>query len=59
VAAVAEHHDEALGYLRQAFEHGYSNSDAIAADTDLKSLHGDPRFNALIAKVRQTAATLQ
>jgi len=27
----------------------------IAADPDLKSLHGDPRFDALLAKARQAA----
>jgi hypothetical protein len=28
----------------------------MAADSDLTALHGDPRFEALIAKARQTAA---
>jgi hypothetical protein len=29
--------------------------DFITSDPDLKSLHGDPRFEALIAKARQNA----
>jgi hypothetical protein len=28
----------------------------IATDPDMTSLYGDPRFQALIAKARQTAA---
>lgn len=52
-AAVAGHHDEALVYLRQAIEHGYTNPDAIAADRGLISLHGDPRFDALVARAHE------
>ena len=29
----------------------------LATDPDLKSLHGDPRFEALIAQARQNATT--
>lgn len=59
-AAVAGHRDQALGYLRQAIELGYTHSDVIAADPDLKSLRGDPRFDALLAKATQiTAARAQ
>jgi hypothetical protein len=28
----------------------------LSADPELKSLHGDPRFEALVAKARQIAA---
>ena len=55
-AAVAGHRNEAVGYLLQAIDHGYRNPDYIAADDDLKSLHGDPRFDALVARARQAAA---
>jgi tetratricopeptide (TPR) repeat protein len=52
-AAIAGRRDEALGYLRHSIEHGFSDLDAAASDPDLKSLHGDPRFDALLAKAKQ------
>jgi len=55
-AAIAGHRGEALRYLGQAIDGGYWTETAtIVADPDLKSLHGDPRFDALIAKARQKA----
>jgi non-specific serine/threonine protein kinase/serine/threonine-protein kinase len=53
-AATAGHHDEAFEYLSHAIDDGYGAPDAIAADPDLKSLRGDPRFDALVAKARKT-----
>ena len=58
-AAVAGRHNEALEYLGHAIDVGFSNADAMAADNDLKSLHGDPRFAALVAKARQPASAVQ
>jgi non-specific serine/threonine protein kinase/serine/threonine-protein kinase len=58
-AAIAGRHDEALAYLGHATDLGFSNADAMAADNDLKSLHGDPRFKALVAKARRPAAAVQ
>jgi non-specific serine/threonine protein kinase/serine/threonine-protein kinase len=55
-AAIAGRRDEALNYLSEAIKHGEEDSEAIADDPDLKSLRGDPRFNALLAKARQAAA---
>jgi len=57
-AAVAGRHDEALEYLKQAVDHGYLGS-AIAADKDLTPLHGDPRFEALVAQAKEHAAAGQ
>jgi eukaryotic-like serine/threonine-protein kinase len=54
-AAVTGHRDEALKYLGQAIDHGYAHPDEMKADRDLKSLHGDSRFEALLAKARQNA----
>jgi eukaryotic-like serine/threonine-protein kinase len=54
-AAIAGRRSEALQYLSNAVDSGYKRADAIAADTDLKSLHGDARFDALIARARQNA----
>jgi serine/threonine protein kinase len=58
-AAVAGHRDEALRYLGEAIDRGYGNAQEIASDGDLKSLRGDPRFAALIEKVRQRVTASQ
>jgi tetratricopeptide (TPR) repeat protein len=50
------HRADALATLRQAVEHGYRNADEMANDEDLKSLHGDPRFNAILADLKRLAA---
>jgi Tannase and feruloyl esterase len=46
-----------------AVDHGFSLGDGLGIETepDLKSLHGDPRFTALIVetKKRATAATVR
>jgi non-specific serine/threonine protein kinase/serine/threonine-protein kinase len=55
-AAVAGRHEEALKYLSQAIDHGQTSLWQITEDPDLKSLHGDPRFDALLAKARQAAS---
>jgi pentatricopeptide repeat protein len=55
-AALAGRHSEALEYLRQAIDHGLTNPDSIPADPDLKSLHSDPGFNALVTKARKASA---
>jgi carboxyl-terminal processing protease len=41
--------ERALGVLAQAVEDGWGDRDHTAVDTDLVSLHGDPRFTALLA----------
>ncbi len=43
--------DAALGDLKHAIEHGLRTQNLLnmATDPDLKSLHGDPRFNQLVA----------
>jgi serine/threonine protein kinase len=52
---------EALAFLRDAFDHGLSPKVAlnIEQDSDLKSLHGDPRFEAVVADVKERAAAAQ
>jgi tetratricopeptide (TPR) repeat protein len=50
--------DEALGLLREAIDHGLSLDDSLGIETDpdLKSLHADPRFTALVAETKKRAA---
>jgi serine/threonine protein kinase/tetratricopeptide (TPR) repeat protein len=43
---------EALSYLRLAVESGWSDVEHIVQDSDLSSLHGDPEFDAILAKAR-------
>jgi serine/threonine protein kinase len=52
-------HDDAFSFLREAIEHGLSPAEdiGIESDPDLKSLHDDPRFAAIVADGKQRAAT--
>jgi eukaryotic-like serine/threonine-protein kinase len=54
-------HSEALALLREAVDHGLApRSDLdIEKDSDLKSLHADPRFAALVAYAKERAAAAQ
>lgn len=51
-AAKAGHGEESLTYLGQAIDNGFASAGAMAADDDLKSLRGDPRFETLVVKAR-------
>jgi eukaryotic-like serine/threonine-protein kinase len=57
LAARQGRRNEALSLLREAVDHGApAHIDlGIEKDPDLKSLHGDPRFDALVAKAHQLA----
>lgn len=48
---------EALQFLGEAIDHGLSAGDALGMekDPDLKSLHGDPGFDALVAHAKELA----
>ncbi len=46
---------EALDWLRQAVEAGFNDVRQIAEDPELESLHGDPRFDTLLATVKKNA----
>lgn len=54
-AAVAGRKDDALEHLSQAIDLGFNQADYLGQDDDLKSLRGDPRFDAIVAKARQAA----
>lgn len=45
----------ALDWLGQAVTHGYSRLDTMTKDSDLQRLHGDPAFDALVARARKNA----
>ncbi len=53
--------DKAFSLLHDAINHGLPGSAlvGIEKDPDLKPLHGDPRFDALLAQARQRAGTGQ
>jgi eukaryotic-like serine/threonine-protein kinase len=61
IAAKQGRHDEAFSLLRESVDHGLSPSidSDIVKDADLKSLHGDPRFAALVAHAKERAAAAQ
>jgi hypothetical protein len=52
--------DGAFANLQFALEHELpaENILALEKDTNLKSLHGDPRFDALVASARQRSAAV-
>ena len=53
--------NEALSFLREAVDHGLRpDVDLnIEKDPDLQSLHGDPRFAALVAHAKERASATQ
>jgi tetratricopeptide (TPR) repeat protein len=46
--------DQAFADLNRAIENGLISPGELSADPELKSLHGDPQFDALVAKARET-----
>jgi eukaryotic-like serine/threonine-protein kinase len=58
-ATIAGGQPEAFAYLRQAIDLGGLAPDDIASDPDLKSLHSDPRFEALLTRARNRTLSAQ
>jgi tetratricopeptide (TPR) repeat protein len=58
IAANSGNRTEALSLLRQALDHGFLPTGALGMEEDpgLKSLQGDPRFDALVVYAKQRAA---
>jgi hypothetical protein len=58
IVALQGRRDASLSLLQDAVEHGLPSEDVvgIGRDPDLKSLHGDPRFEALVAQSLRAAA---
>ena len=48
--------EKAWHYLEQAVDQGFNHSKYMQNDTDLISLHSDPRWNKLIEKIKPKAA---
>jgi len=60
IAAHRGQRDQALSLLREAVDHGEPSLGlGIDKDPDLKSLHGDPRFAALVAHAKERTAAAQ
>ena len=61
VLALEGKRDEAFANLQFAVEHGLTadNCQGLEKDTELNSLHGDSRFDSLVASARRRAASLQ
>jgi eukaryotic-like serine/threonine-protein kinase len=55
VAAAAHDPDEAIQHLREAVNHGYKDIDRLRTDDDLKSLRGNPRFEAFLTDAQKRA----
>jgi eukaryotic-like serine/threonine-protein kinase len=53
VAAAADHPDDALQYLREAINRGYTGAEGLTADDDLKNLRHNPHFQELVAALRR------
>src|SRR5215831_1257629 len=49
---VADHRQDAIQYLRQALENGYS-TDYAQSDVDMNPLHSDRRFQLLLAEAKR------
>jgi non-specific serine/threonine protein kinase/serine/threonine-protein kinase len=61
LAALQGRRNEAFSLLREAIDHGLRPADDLylEKDSSLKSLHGDPRFAALVADAKERAAAAQ
>jgi eukaryotic-like serine/threonine-protein kinase len=55
VAAAANRPEESLQYLQEAIDRGFKGADRMSADEDLKTLHSNPRFQRVVAQLRQQA----
>jgi len=58
LAALQGQTERAISLLRESVDHGLQGHElmGIEDDTDLKSLHGDPRFRKIVADAKQRAA---
>ncbi|HVY60086.1 MAG TPA: HEAT repeat domain-containing protein, partial [Planctomycetota bacterium] len=52
----AEDKDRAFEHLERSIQLGFDDDDHIAKDSDLDALHDDPRFHAIVEKLRAKKA---
>jgi eukaryotic-like serine/threonine-protein kinase len=52
VAVAANQDEDALRFLRQAVDHGYTDVETLMADDDLKGLRRDARFLQLVSSLK-------
>jgi non-specific serine/threonine protein kinase/serine/threonine-protein kinase len=55
--AVLGHNQEALDHLQKAVQFGFANASELTSDEDLKPLHNDPRFQALVTEIEKRQTT--
>jgi tetratricopeptide (TPR) repeat protein len=55
VAAAANRADDAVQYLQEAVNRGYKDADGLLHDDEIKTLHTSPKFQQLLAALRQPA----
>ena len=55
VAAAANRADDAVQYLQEAVNRGYKDADGLLHDDEMKTLHASPKFQQLLAALRQPA----
>ena len=61
LAALQNRHDEALLLIREAIDRGLDEDTnlQIGKEPDLASLHGDPRFDTLVARAKERTKSAQ
>src|SRR6202041_2923719 len=59
IAARGGRRDEAISLLGESVDHGMPSyvAAAMPGDSDLVTLHGDPRFEALVTRAKERAAS--
>jgi carboxyl-terminal processing protease len=57
--ALAGRSGPAMALLARAVDAGFQDADTLGKDSDLASLHGDPRWPGLLARVQQAQARVQ
>ena len=59
VATAANDSNNAVQYLQEAVNRGYKDANGLMADDDLKNLHPNPKFQQLVAALKQPPTKLQ